>query len=1354
MSRGIRWRAACVAIVATGIVALPSVSTAQAQGTQEDNTATAAPTVATLAPGVNMRAGLEDFTASLLNNLQTLVATVPSTAQKLLCPLTSTIPLLSTLTCNLDLLGFKWHTQFKRADGTILKRDIGAILEVPQLLNVDDDVLPDVSARVSLQSLTPLTFAVYIDRQIGENSQLPLSIEAIIPDPTKGSLPRKNINFGFDTKESHAPNHWESRIAIRNVPGGTGVDLLTKALGMGGQPYSLLGGLFNGTPSARVDEAGGRLRYSDLSPQDTGISFNMGKSYAVGLTTDAPTTLDADAVFNTGSDRLAAALRVDKLQTNTEVTLTPQGEDKRQITYSSSGNVNQMIGSYRHFTDNGGGSTTPLETLRAKVTDVPKKIVVNQTSKSAGNMTTAGTGPIGSIEAGFANGEPVFLPAVQHHYVHVFGDGSLKSFAGRIDGLSEASFDAQSKITAEAQLASKPLLAKIDQPDLKVDGLLTNVPAHLKAVIDLPNGTVDYDGFGSTIDTVDVKASRTTPFFGRASNIDALIKSIPPKLSLAFKPDGTSAKFTAAPDGIGSIEVAAYKAGDKELPPGTEAGAVYRDIPSGKYALGARILGLKSVEFTGGATYTVKTELQAGPFNLAYQDGTQQLDGRIEDLPSTIDLSLNLPDGTATYNASAPINKITVDAKRPGSPFFQRATRLLGTIEGLPAGLALSFKPATNEAKFAASSPIGKIELAATDGDTQSVPGTDAGVIYRDIPSDYVAAGRILGLSGVSFKGGNSFEVGAQVQSGPFSLTFETAAVKLDGAIKNIPSDISFKMDQAAGTYQYTGNATIGEISANLEATNPFVANIRKARAIIKQLPSGLLLTAKPDNSGIKATANSPIGSIDVALASDTIEPVAGTGAGVRATLLPGILRAALRVNGLQSVEYVPDPLKVNVTAGAGQRFDIDAEAQFGSMPEPMVIDGFIENIPSSVTVSRDTTGGKDNINYNASAEIDKIELHASKLPGGFVNFADLVVTGVPPSFQVKLPQNNTFGFDTFGQGVNSIQAEASKDGSHFSGLPGGNVARYEAVGADQHAFARITHLNKVDVNLGSTKEVHVNFSQAPDPLTADLLLDPDGDDRTKLHAFMGSPPQDVRVSLLPGADAKVQYRGSAKIPAINVDAELNSDAVIHGTLSNVPKEIDICVGGGTQCNLGNWYDFLQEFGFHLQTDAPASDPVHLDALVCLSVNSGAMDVPNCINEGKKYIRIVDLAFNDVLFEFGAGSVPCDGLFCPDDDNIPIFADTGTHGLTVDFFLYKDPDFPVGNGIFLKKLGEGIRADWLGVLIDTTVIPTIDDSMGDLDCSGSGEFKFGLVDSTSGPPGGSLSVSFTDFSGLLDTFFC
>jgi hypothetical protein len=617
-------------------------------------------------------------------------------------------------------------------------------------------------------------------------------------------------------------------------------------------------------------------------------------------------------------------------------------------------------------------------------------------------------------------------------------------------------------------------------------------------------------------------------------------------------------------------------------------------------------------------------------------------------------------------------------------------------------------------------------------------------VLYRDTASEYAVAGRILGLESVSFKGGSTYEVGAKVQSGPFTLTFDNTAFKLDGAIKNIPHEISFKIDPPTGTYQYNGSAAIGEISANLEAAAPFLASLKKARAIIKGIPTSMTVVAKPDNNGIKATATGGIGSIDVAVASDTIEPVAGTGAGVRATYLPGVLRGALRVNGLSSVEYVPDPLKVSIGATAGQAFSIDAKAQFGSMPEPMDVTGSIENIPSSVTVSRDTTGGNDNINYNASAPIGKIELHGSKLPGGIVNFADVVVTGVPPSFQVKLPKNDKFGFDAFGAGVDGIQVEASKDGSHFS-VPGGNVARYEAIGADQHAFARITHLNKVDVNLGSTKQVDVNFSQMPDPLTADLKIKPDGGDETSLHAFMNAPPQTIQVKMLPGADAKVHYEASSKIPAINIDAVFGTSAVIHGTLSNVPTVIDVCVGGGTQCNEANWYDNLQQFGFILHTNAPANDPVRLDALVCLTVNSGAMDVPNCSSNGKKYIRIVNLEFNDVIFEMGSGP----------GDNVPIFLDTGTHGITTDFLLFKDPDFAVGQGVFLKKLGDGLKAHNFGILVDTTIVPTIDDDNGGtFDCSGSGDFEAGIVTSTSGSPGGSLTVNYIDLSGLLDFFIC
>ena len=118
---------------------------------------------------------------------------------------------IPALTCNLGLLDYKFHTTFKRADGTELVRTHSALVQVPRPLNVDDDIAPDLIGTIGLSGVG--RFTLRVDRFLGENAALPMEVEAIISAPSGVDIGRDTIAFGYDTTTSSAQD-----VLLRDQP--------------------------------------------------------------------------------------------------------------------------------------------------------------------------------------------------------------------------------------------------------------------------------------------------------------------------------------------------------------------------------------------------------------------------------------------------------------------------------------------------------------------------------------------------------------------------------------------------------------------------------------------------------------------------------------------------------------------------------------------------------------------------------------------------------------------------------------------------------------------------------------------------------------------------------------------------------------------------------------------------------------------------------------------------------------------------------------------------------------------------------------------------------------------------------
>jgi hypothetical protein len=332
--------------------------------------------------------------------------------------------------------------------------------------------------------------------------------------------------------------------------------------------------------------------------------------------------------------------------------------------------------------------------------------------------------------------------------------------------------------------------------------------------------------------------------------------------------------------------------------------------------------------------------------------------------------------------------------------------------------------------------------------------------------------------------------------------------------------------------------------------------------------------------------------------------------------------------------------------------------------------------------------------------------VHARGLPGGFGE-AHVLVEGVPAHIRTDFGSAGHFKFDTFDSGIDKIEAEIVPAGhSRFTGLPGGDVAKVTTQGG-LHAFVRILDLDMVEASTATAnKFVTVHFDDDTDTGPHNSLTVEGQLPGAAFKAVVDELPQTIVVTV-PQSGNLLEYDADKPIGSIDIDAAIDNAAIIDAKITNVPSSIDFCARGGTGCNRGVWYDHLQKFGFGLDVADDGLKP-NIDATICLGLNSGSWAIGNCSSAQQKVIFIDDLQFRDIFFEFGGPGKLLNG----DDDNIPLYAHTSS-GITVKDFVYSDRDGG-GSGVWFGVDGSGLGATNLGLLIDTTVIPTIDDSSGSL----------------------------------------
>ena len=913
---------------------------------------------------------------------------------------------VSQTACAIPALDYQYVTRFREPGGGEIVRRHTALVNTPTPLNVDGDLAPDVVATVQVLSLTQ--FSLRIERGLTEFAQLPLKIEAIVNDPTAGGLPREKVNVGYDARDGRAPNAWQATASLPD----DGSDALTTLnvvndIAGAGTTITTLGGLFDGDSLARKNPMGGALDYTPVPTQAT-LGLTLGAYMEVRAGANLPVGVKARAEIVDGPHEQLVDVDLAGLPQSLRVRLEEPGTNQRIVTYEASAGVPSLAATYSDTT-----AGTLATKVVAKASGLPTGMVLHQTGARAATFAATG-GTLGSVEVGYANGEPRLLTNATHPYARIFDDGTLKSYAGRIDALQSASVDATTKIVGELQLGPdprKPLRALVDMPGRHIDALAENLPRHLKVLYDADGGVIEYDAFGETIDDITLDADQTTPFFGRVKRIHGHISGLPSQATVNIKPDAGGFKLDAN-NPIGSVEALLTSGPDAGLPSG-QFGAQVEDLAD-RFTAFARVQGLRLVDVTTGPGDAVAghVKLASTPLRVRYLRTGQTIDASLSPIPSDMTVSVAPTAGKLDYTANAPIASVdaTVTAD---APLFGRVKRVVARVEGLPSVVGVGLKPASGSGvAFSATPAVGMIQAALDDGVASATPlaAGRSGVVMKDVPSEFSLFGRLFNVSAASVTTAGA-HLDASLTTGPLAnndrqdldldVTFDTpgdavaAPARIVGFVQDLPATLT--LSQHGPTTTYDASSTVPKVT--LDARNlpggssggSLDGGLHNAIGTLTGVPTHFEIAQSP-KAGV--TANGAFTRADLE-AWDHGAPNAAFPADNRNKVAlntrDGRLHVQARVFALSKVLLGTSSTTSVETAFGSAPAPLDIVVDGGTAAEPLDVDVAVSDLPTSSTFTLSQLLGMK-LGWTAAAPGTDVTVKLSSKDVG----ADLTLTDLP----------------------------------------------------------------------------------------------------------------------------------------------------------------------------------------------------------------------------------------------------------------------------------------------------------------------------------------------------------------------
>lgn len=799
---------------------------------------------------------------------------------------------ITSALCALGSFGYVVHTVVPGAgpDGQARTIDTAAIIGIPSFIDANGDGRTDLLVTLTITGLLKFQFDV---RKVGPTASLPVSVEAIVEDPTGGSLPRHSLAFGYDTRESSAPKVFTATVTPPTPGGSTSVDVDTTISGAG-DSLALLGGLFDGTAGDRRNPMGARLAYAPVPPT-SGISFTLPDTTApagtmlLGLRAGAPTSADARVELVQGSRTLTVQAHVQDVPASTNLAYfsrsvpDPESNVQQQLRYRASAEIPGVDVDYLDQTD---GATAVHAIVRAR--DVPTTMQLTQNADDRAEFTVP-QGALGHLEFGFArNGDPQFLQR-EEPYGYVSEADGVRSISGLVVGLRSFNLTAAKRFFFTARLAGEsgpPLLLRVRRPDLSADASFGNLPRQISATGSFTDagGSLTYNGFGQSIEGIDLEAHADQPLFDRIRSLAVHVSGLPARVGISYAAGSNDQELQlSAPDGVRSIELSASSSRTDlaPLPPDDSSGVIYREAGEDVSA-GARLRGLQllAVHLLPRGTVQLDTHLagaEGQTFHVDLHKNDLTADVQTSALPARMKLRYE-PDRRILFEGSETLADLRVDLHRDAS--------LLGTDDPIlasvhDAGLHIRDLPTTDiridvDAKhllFDATAPVGAIEAYLSDtADHPVAPGDEDGVLATVEPDRLRAAVRILGMQRVEVSA-DPLRVQIAAGSGPalrvhgtYKPDAATPTATVDAVVGSLPTRLDLRQD--GGWIRYDADATVQVL--DLHAHDLPLSLFRHFDGQIRALPSHLDIAIDPENTGVGIDAgNQAVGDVRAEIWSD-----------------------------------------------------------------------------------------------------------------------------------------------------------------------------------------------------------------------------------------------------------------------------------------------------------------------------------------------------------------------------------------------------------------------------------------------------------------------------------------------------
>jgi hypothetical protein len=693
------------------------------------------------------------------------VGALLTTLSQTLCPVVTTLdntvgdlPIVGEITgglkallCNLGAAEYRFHTVWEAPNGTKVVRTHNAVIGVPTLLNVDNTAGPELTGTIWPSGLTGLRMDI---GRYGFPGPLPVSVEAVIKDPT-GDLDKENIAFGYDQLgDNRSPQHFTAKLDLADLlvadEPGIAVDIVQKNPG---DDTDLIASLFDGTPANRVDPTAGRVEFGN-SPTNLGVDLTLADPLVATLRANVTGPVNAILTQKDGLEEKRFTARVEDIPNVMSLSI---GQADPRIVYTGTNTVG-VPQTIDRLTLN-GTSTTPFfsraTNLNGNIEGLSSGTEFNL-DQATNTVALNTTQPISLVELVAASRPPqgADLPAGGEQGA-IIRDRTGEDFVigARLRQLKSLSAGLAGPYTLHAETAGGPFGINARLEDLDGTVRIADLPTTLDLSADLLTGAITYTG-NSTINSIDIDLTSTTPLFLGANQVGLLLQGVPTSFTVNL-PTALSNFSFSANNPINKIEAFAKSptaTDDSSVLSPADAGAVLRKVGASTF-LFARVFKLQQVD-AGFDPVNVHAKMESGHRFVGdvimEQPGgapNLDLDATVTNLPADVTFGLG-DDGTGgtkiDYTASDPINEISVNAD--GLGLLPGADPLHGVITTIPNEFHLKLPASGPVADFdIPSGQIGQIRVAAGALPLPD-PSGDDNLTYRDIPGTFGISGRLSAI--------------------------------------------------------------------------------------------------------------------------------------------------------------------------------------------------------------------------------------------------------------------------------------------------------------------------------------------------------------------------------------------------------------------------------------------------------------------------------------------------------------------------------------------------------------------------------------------------------------------------------